>query len=126
MRIDHSRSIPSGANSSKDTVYIDRDIPQYSPRLKDRNGRPANLWKYLTVHETTEAHAMGKGMPYLQAHQQIATPAERQAVERDGVNWNEYTKEMDGYLRHTERKKATPPKGLHVSVGKACYAGRNS
>lgn len=119
MRIDHSRDIPSGANSSKDTVYIDKSIPQYSPRLKDKNGRPANLWKYLTIHETTEARAMARGLPYLKAHETVATPAERKAVEADGVNWNAYTREMDGYLSHTERKTAKPPPGLHISPQQA-------
>lgn len=126
MRIDHSRDIPSGANSSKTTVYIDKSIPQYSPRLKDKRGKPANLWKYLTVHETTEAKAMAKGMSYVQAHTTVATPAERKAVEADGVSWAAYTHEIDGYLDHTERKKAPMPPGLHISPQQADGHHRSS
>ena len=117
MRIDHAHDVVSGADSSPTVVYIDRRIPQYSRRLKTKGGQPANLWKYLSVHETTEAKAMAGGMSYDKAHTNIATPAERKAVEADGVSWKEYTDEIDGYLDRIEREKPVnpPPKGEHVN-----------
>ena len=117
MRIDHSHDVVSGADSTKNTVFIDRRIPQYSRRLKTKTGQPANLWKYLTIHETTEDRAMNAGMSYDRAHTNVATPAERKAVEADGVSWKEYSDEIDGYLDRIEREKPTnpPPKGEHVN-----------
>jgi hypothetical protein len=116
--IDNSHDVVSGANSSKDPngpVYIDRRIPQFSPKLKDRNGQPANLWKYLAVHERVEADAMRDGMSYDHAHSRFATPAERAAVAADGVDWNAYTHEIDGYLDRIEHERAeNPPPDTHV------------
>jgi hypothetical protein len=34
---------------------------------------------------------------------------EKRAVQADGVNWNEYTKEIDGYLDRIEKEKVTRP-----------------
>ena len=124
MRIDHAHDVVSGADSDKSTIYIDRRIPQFSPRLKDKAGRPANLWKYLALHETKEAQAMAKGMEYVRAHNTVATPAEKQAVDADGVSWKLYSDEMDGYLDKIEREKVTrpPPKSLHIDPKKAVAA----
>lgn len=116
IRVDNRYDIVSGADSKGTTVFVDRRIPQFSPRLRDRNGKPANLWKYLAVHEMYEAAAMHRGDGYSHAHEKIATPLERGEVEKDGVNWNEYTKEIDGYLDKIEKEKVTrpPPTGMHV------------
>lgn len=99
MKIDASRNIAAGANSSHCTVYVDRHIP-------------AKFRKFLAVHEETEAEHMGKG--YAQAHR-IATAAERAAVERAGLDWKKYTEEIDGYLDRTEHEPDQTPRGAHVS-----------
>lgn len=121
--IDNSHDVKSGAVASKNPngpVYIDRRIPKFSPVLKDRNGRPALLWKYLTVHETEERKAMAGGMPYEEAHETKATPAERAAVQADGVDWGKYTHEMDGYLDHIEHEGVkNPPPNPHVDPNMA-------
>jgi hypothetical protein len=116
-KIDATHTVLSGANSTADgTVVVDHNIPEFSPTLKDAQGNPANLHKYLAVHETAEADAMKRGMSYDDAHTKVATPAERAAVEADGVDWNAYTKEMDGYLDHIEHEPNTnPPSGqMHI------------
>jgi hypothetical protein len=117
-KIDATHTVVSGANSTADgTVVVDHNIPEFSPTLKDAQGNPANLHKYLAVHETTEADAMKRGMSYDEAHTKVATPAERAAVEADGVDWNAYTKEMDGYLDHIEHEPNTnpPPGQMHIN-----------
>lgn len=113
--VNNSNNVPYGAGAS-DTdsgypVNIDKSIPQYNPKLLDKTGKPADLWKYLSIHEIEEHKAMLQGTSYLKAHHNIATPAEKAAVEADGVNWNEYEKIMDGYLKHTEHEDYTdtPP-----------------
>ena len=117
--IDNSHDVVSGANSAKNPngpVYVDRRIPEFSPTLKDRDGNPANLHKYLAIHERTEADAEARGLSYDKAHTDVATPAERAAVEADGVSWKGYTDEIDGYLSKIEHEKAAnpPTEPLHV------------
>src|SRR5208282_4010363 len=95
--------------------FIDRRIPEFSPTLKDAQGNPANLHKYLAVHETDEAARMRAGEAYPQAHIG-ATAAERAAVVVNGVDWAAYTHEIDGYLDHIEHEKPVnpPPGEMHV------------
>jgi hypothetical protein len=120
--IDTTHDVVSGANSAKDPngpVYIDRRIPQFSPLLKDRNGNPVDLHRYLAIHEVKEAEAMRAGMSYDEAHP-VATAAERAAVEADGVDWNAYTKEIDGYLSSIEHETPTnSPPDTHVDPQQA-------
>ena len=82
-------------------VNIDKRIPKYDDKLKLPNGPPADLHKYLTIHEIEEYKAMKAGIPYHKAHHDIATPMEKKAVESDGVSWKEYEAVMDGYLKET-------------------------
>ena len=108
--VNNQNEVPYGAGASNTPsgypVNIDKSIPQYDDRLKDKTGKPADLWKYLSIHEIAEHNAMEHNKtPYLKAHHDIATPAERAAVEADGVNWNEYEKIMDGFLKGTEHEK---------------------
>ncbi len=123
MKFDNRFDVVSGADSKGDVVYIDRHIPQFSRKLKDKTGRPANLWKYLGTHEEWEDAAMARGFSYDRAHGKVATPMERKAVEADGVDWKEYTHEIDGYLDKIEKEKVTrpPPHGLHVDPRQAIH-----
>ena len=120
MRIDNQHDVVSGADSDKDAIYIDKRIPQYSPKLKDKSGRPANLWKYLSIHEISEARDMQNGMGYDKAHIR-ATIRERTAVLADGVDWKEYEAEINGHLSGIEHEKAAnpPPATQHVAPHRA-------
>ena len=100
-------------------VNIDRRMPRYDDKLRLPNGQPADLWKYLKIHELDEYHHMKLGMNYKDAHSKQAMPAERAAVEADGLNWNEYTKVMDGYLSEIEHEKS---KNLPPLLYKKPYA----
>ena len=104
--IDATHDVVSGANSARDPngpIYIDKDIPQYSPILKDRNGQAADLHKYLAIHESVERDDMARWAADFKAqngrdpteaertqyysdvsHPKVATAAERAAVEADG------------------------------------------
>lgn len=121
MKFDNRFDIVSGADSKGGVVYIDRRIPRFSPKLRDKRGRSVDLWKYLGIHEENEDAAMRRGYSYIRAHDKVATPMERRLVEADGVDWKAYTKEIDGYLDRIEKEKVTrpPPKNLHVDPQKA-------
>ena len=105
MKIDRSYDVPALAGTSKDgrTVYIDRHVPK---RIKV-GGRSVDPAKYLAIHETDEFRAMARGEKYKAAHKGVATPAERQAVEADGLDWKSYSAVMSGLLRATEKETAS-------------------
>jgi hypothetical protein len=121
--VSQAYDVRSGAVASKENpglTYIDPRIPELSPILKDKDGNPANLHKYLTIHEQVERTAMAMGAPYDAAHTDRATPAERAAVEADGVSWKAYTEEIDGYLAKIEHEDAwNPPPDPHVDIDQA-------
>lgn len=109
--IDRTHDVPYLAGSSKDggKTYIDKRIPKLL-KIGDKEVDPA---KYLNVHEQTEHSLMEiGGLPYHQAHS-VATEKEKEAVESDGLNWEEYEKVMDGYVNETEHEK---PKNLPVDL----------
>lgn len=118
MRIVSRYDVPYGAGRSKDgkQTYVDRHIPRNDPKLRLPDGKQAVLWKYLDVHEKTEWAAMERlGMSYERAHHDIATTAERTVVERDGLDWKEYERVVDGYLAKVEHEKpVNPPPDLYL------------
>jgi len=97
--INTNHTVISGAVSSKDIpglTYIDSHIPaQYHP--------------FLALHEQEERKAMLGGMSYAEAHTKVATPIEKKAVEAAGLDWNKYTKSIDGHLSHIEHEHNTNP-----------------
>jgi hypothetical protein len=116
-QINHNNDVPFGAGASNTghVTNIDRRIPQHDPRVLDRSGQPADLWKYLNIHEQVEKAKMDEGVPYKEAHENFATAAERAAVEADGVDWKKYTEVMDGFLKGVEHEHpANPPPDLYL------------
>jgi hypothetical protein len=97
-------------------------MPRYDNKLRTKDGKLADIWKFLGVHEQTERRAMANGIPYLKAHTDYATPAERAAVMADcgAEGWSKYTEIMDGLLNHIEHKKIfSSPPDPHVDPVKA-------
>jgi len=81
----------AGYSSDGLTIYIDKRL---SPYLKLKDGRVINVFKYLMVHEMVEKHLEDtKGYKYSYAHEK-ATGKEREAVEKDGIPWEEYQSYM--------------------------------
>lgn len=117
--IDNSHTIPYGAGISADgrRVYIDRNLPQ-TITVKRADGTEAEMdpRKYLAVHESTERAAMEEGHEtYQGAHAQHADKAERQIVEADGWDWNDYETKILGEIRKlSEPENATAvPRDLY-------------
>jgi len=81
----------AGYSVKGDMIYIDKRLPR---RLKTKSGRVIDLFKYLVVHEIVEKYLEDhKHYKYAYAHE-LATGEERNAVERDNVNWDEYQNYM--------------------------------
>ena len=125
LPIDHDPFVPAEINRTYDvpylagvstngqTLYIDRRVPEMLEvkRLGGERGLldPA---RPLGVHELVEWTAMTRhGLGYEDAHESVATPAERAWVEGHGFDWGNYEAIMDGLLAHIEHEpiKSPPP-----------------
>ena len=110
-----SYEIPYLAGYSKDgkIIYIDKRL---HPVFTLKNGKKMDIVKYLVVHESTEKHFMDvKDYKYPYAHE-MATKAERKAVEADGYPWDEYEKYALSEVQRTKKlePKEPLPKNLDV------------
>ena len=93
------------AGYSKDgqTIYIDRHMPR---SFKVR-GRTIETDRFLILHEEVEKTLIDQlGLHYLHAHQ-IATRAEQAAVRAVGVNWREYDRFMQKYVKRIGDERLT-------------------
>jgi hypothetical protein len=112
-KFDRKHDIPYLAGYSLDgkTIYIDRHMP---PTFKFR-GRTINTDRFLILHEEVEKTLIDQlGLHYLHAHQ-IATRAEQAAVRSAGVNWRDYDRFMQKYVKHIGDERLTKvPKDLDL------------
>lgn len=97
-------------------VFIDFRLPE---TLTTRSGRVIDITRYLVIHECVEKSLMHDlGLPYELAHN-LATAAERTAVEADGFSWAEYTELLQPFIRSAVFK----PKGKEspINIDKTPY-----
>jgi hypothetical protein len=95
--LDRKHDIPYLAGYSRDgkTIYIDRHMPS---SFKYR-GREINTDRYLILHEEVEKTLIDQlNLHYLHAHQ-IASRAEQAAVRAAGINWRDYDRFMQKYVK---------------------------
>jgi hypothetical protein len=112
-KFDRKHDIPYLAGYSLDgkTVYIDRHMP---PSFKFRR-RIIETDRFLILHEEVEKTLIDQlGLHYLHAHQ-IATRAEEAAVRAAGVNWRDYDRFMQKYVKQMGDERLTRvPKDLDL------------
>jgi hypothetical protein len=104
-KFDRKHDIPYLAGYSEDgkTIYIDRHMPQF---FKFR-GRTIDTDRFLILHEEVEKTLIDQlGLHYLHAHQ-IATRAEQAAVRAAGVNWRDYDRFMQKYVKRIGDERLT-------------------
>jgi hypothetical protein len=106
--LDRRHDVPYLAGYSEDgkTIYIDRHMP----RSFTFRGRTIDTDRFLILHEEVEKTLIDQlGLHYLHAHQ-IATRAEQAAVRAAGVNWRDYDRFMQKYVKRIgdERLTAVP------------------
>jgi hypothetical protein len=104
-KFDRKHDIPYLAGYSEDgkTIYIDRHMPQ---TFKFR-GRTIDTDRFLVLHEEVEKTLIDQlGLHYLHAHQ-IATRAEEAAVRAAGVNWRDYDRFMQKYVKRIGDERLT-------------------
>jgi hypothetical protein len=98
-------ALPYLAGYSEDgkTIYIDRHMPK---AFKFR-GRAIETDRFLILHEEVEKTLIDQlGLHYLHAHQ-IATRAEQAAVRAAGVNWRDYDRFMQTYVKQIGDERLT-------------------
>lgn len=107
-KIDRAHDIPYLAGYAKDdkTIYLNRDFdPAWTYK-----GKKVDLSKYIEVHEKTEKAVLDHTkLDYQHAHI-IATQAERDAVEKDGIDWDAYSKRLEQPIKSaaTQPLKSVP------------------
>jgi hypothetical protein len=104
-KLDRKHDIPYLAGYSKDgqTIYIDRHMP----RSFKARGRTIETDRFLILHEEVEKTLIDQlGLHYLHAHQ-IATRAEQAAVRAVGVNWRDYNRFMQKYVKRIGDERLT-------------------
>jgi hypothetical protein len=104
-KFDRKHDIPYLAGYSEDgkTIYIDRHMPR---SFKFR-GRKIETDRFLIMHEEVEKTLIDQlGLHYLHAHQ-IATRAEQAAVRAAGVNWRDYDRFMQKYVKRIGDERLT-------------------
>jgi hypothetical protein len=107
-KLDRNHDIPYLAGYSQDgkTIYIDRHLP----RTMNYKGRKIDVARYLVMHEEVEKTLIDQlGLHYLHAHQ-IATRAEEALIRADGIQWRDYDRFMQKYVKTVgdERLKKVP------------------
>lgn len=113
IQINRNYEVPWIAGYSEDnkTIYIDRRLP--------KTFKGHDIARFLVVHEEVEKALRDKlGYDYISAHD-IATHAERRAVERAGLNWAHYDDFMNTWIDKLEGKsnpKNQPPDLEDVST----------
>ena len=104
-KLDRAHDIPYLAGYSRDgkTIYIDRHMPK-SFRFR---GRVIETDRFLILHEEVEKTLIDRlNLHYLHAHQ-IATRAEQAAVRAAGVNWRDYDRFMQKYVKKLGDERLT-------------------
>ena len=104
-KLDRKHDIPYLAGYSEDgqTIYIDRHMP----RAFKVRGRTIETDRFLILHEEVEKTLIDQlGLHYLHAHQ-IATRAEQAAVRAVGVNWRDYDRFMQKYVKRIGDERLT-------------------
>ncbi len=117
VKIDSTHWVPYlggySKNWAKPEVFFDARFPD---TLKV-DGKELIPQRYILIHECVEKCLMDElNMSYEHAHD-IATSAERSAVEADGFTWGRYTDALKPYINEAIKKPVNleAPKDLDLS-----------
>lgn len=117
---DSSYDIPflAGSDNSGTKTFVDHDFFEAIRQHKVLyEGKPFNPLPFIDVHEKIEGACIRLfGWDYSRSHD-LATVAERRAVEHKGLDWNKYQDSLKPWIKADEAEKATgktPPDLLEV------------
>lgn len=105
-RLDRDHDIPylAGYSVDRTKIYIDRHLEKC---FTDHNGHKHDVDKFLILHEATEKAMIDSwGLHYQHAHQ-IALRAEEAAVRAAGIEWRDYDRFMQQWIKTADSNKLT-------------------
>ena len=106
VHLDRGHDIPylAGYSVDRKVIYIDRHL---EPSFTDHAGRRHQVDHFLILHETTEKALIDCwGLHYQHAHQ-IALRAEEAAVRSSGIEWRDYDRFMQQWIKRADSAKLT-------------------
>ena len=106
IHLDRDHDIPYLAGYSVDgkKIYIDRHLEKC---FTDHHGHRHDVDKFLILHEATEKAMIDCwGLHYQHAHQ-IALRAEEAAVRAFGIEWRDYDRFMQQWIKTADSNKLT-------------------
>ena len=106
VHLDRDHDIPYLAGYSVDgsKIYIDRHLQKV---FTDHQGHQHEVDKFLVLHETVEKAMIDcRKLHYQHAHQ-IALRAEEAAVRAAGIEWRDYDRFMQQWIKRADSGKIT-------------------
>ena len=106
VHLDRDYDIPylAGYSVDRSKIYIDRHLEKH---FIDHTGCHHDVDRFLILHEATEKAMIDTwGLHYQHAHQ-IALRAEEAAVRAAGIQWHDYDKFMQQWIKRADSDKVT-------------------
>jgi len=106
VHLDRDHDIPylAGYSVDRSKIYIDRHLATH---CIDHTGCHHEVDKFLILHEATEKAMIDCwGLHYQHAHQ-IALRAEEAAVRAAGIEWRDYDRFMQQWIKRADSDKIT-------------------
>jgi len=101
VHLDRDHDIPylAGYSVDRSKIYIDRHLEK---AFTDHLGRRHEVDRFLILHEATEKALIDSwGLHYQHAHQ-IALRAEEAAVRAAGIQWRDYDRFMQQWIKRAD------------------------
>jgi hypothetical protein len=106
IHLDRDHDIPylAGYSVDRKKIYIDRHLEK---SFVDHNGHKHDVDRFLILHEAAEKAMIDTwGLHYQHAHQ-IALRAEEAAVRAAGIEWRDYDRFMQQWIKTADSSKLT-------------------
>jgi hypothetical protein len=106
VHLDRDHDIPylAGYSVDRKKIYIDRHLEKC---FVDHNGHKHDVDRFLILHEAAEKAMIDTwGLHYQHAHQ-IALRAEEAAVRAAGIEWRDYDRFMQQWIKTADSSKLT-------------------
>ena len=106
IHLDRDHDIPylAGYNVKRTKIYIDRHLEK---SFTDHRGHRHDVDRFLILHETTEKALIDAWSLHYQHAHQIALRAEEAAVRAAGIEWRDYDRFMQQWIKRADSDKVT-------------------
>lgn len=106
IHLDRDHDIPylAGYNVKRTRIYIDRHLEK---SFVDHRGHSHQVDRFLILHEATEKALIDCWNLHYQHAHQIALRAEEAAVRAAGIEWRDYDRFMQQWIKRADSDKVT-------------------